>query len=52
MGVTGKRRRARRRLAGWKVTSDSPFWGGILLLISWGSAILLAMSLVTGQLHR
>lgn len=52
MGVTGKPRHARSRLARWRITSDSPFWGGILLLISWGSFMLLALTLVTGYLHR
>lgn len=38
------------RLRGWKVSRDGVFWGGVLLLVTWGSAMSLVLLAVMGRL--
>lgn len=35
-----------QRLQGWKVTHDGAFWGGIFLLITWGTALCVVAAYV------
>lgn len=36
----------RRRLRTWRFSADGPFWGGLLLLMIWGSAVTFIVSSV------
>ncbi len=38
------------RLRGWKVSHDGAFWDGVLLLVTWGTAMSLVLLAVTGKL--
>lgn len=39
-------RRVPRKLRTWKFSSDGPFWGGLLMLVVWGSAVTFIVSSV------
>ena len=38
------------RLRGWKVTRDGSFWGGVLALLTWGTAVALLVMAAAGKL--
>ncbi len=38
------------RLRGWKVTRDGLFWGGIFLLLTWGTCVVLLAMAAVGKL--
>lgn len=43
---------AHRRLRTWRFSADGPFWGGVLFLVIWGSAVtVIASSIASGTSH-